>query len=292
MRDSELREPNEAVDSQPAAQAEPFKFDAPYREVTINATPGLAGDDAILVKYRIAKPSRAQEDRHQRLSAIRTEATGRNTLTRTSGAAAANQELFKQCARAVQGLDFEDDSNPLDWVELTKERLAKLLERFSDHASAAIDALYEGTCVARQEPAELKADPEQPKVKVLRFQTGARWFDLLIGDRHNPTHKVSFQIERPSDKAWRTLDDSRGLNDTEVKGRESIARTITNRAAFREFLKAALVDVEGATVGGRTFAEVRHSPSSRNEWVDAIDGLWCVEIVMAFEAACRASAQD
>ena len=277
-------------DAKSAAQAAPFAFDAPHREVTINATPDRTGEEAILVKYRLAKPTKAQDAQHQRLSAIRTEATGRNTLTRTSGTAAANQELFKQCAKAVHGLDFEDGSNPLDWVELTPERMKKLFDYYSDHATAAIDALYEGTCIARQESSALKGEPDQPKV--LRFQTGPRWYDLLIGNRHAPAHTVSFQLGRPTEKAWKALDDSRALNDTEVKGKESVGRTVTNRAAFREFLKAAVEDVEGAMVGGRTFAEVKASPRTRDEWIDEIDGLWCVEIVIAFEAACRASAQD
>lgn len=277
--------PASAGDSKGAAQAAPvFDFAAPYRDVRINARP--TADKPLWVTYRLAKPTKEQDKEHQRLSAS-LQTYFADSIRSSSSAETANQRLFEDTVRAVKGVDFGDGSNPAEFVELTPDRLQKLLSFASSHPTAAINGYYQGQCVPREENS---ADGD-----TFKFDNGERWFDLRIGSEREPVAVVGFKAGKPSAAVLQALQVDKRLLDMKTgKGKNrAVSQTITiNRTAYRQFLKAVVVEIEGGVTGTQTWSQVVNDTRARDAFFDQIDGLWCLEIGMAIEAEYDASLSD
>lgn len=277
-----LNSPVSAGDSNGAAQAAPvFDFAAPFRDVRINARP--TADEPLWVTYRLAKPTKEQDREHQRLSAS-LHTYFNDSIRSSSNLVAANQWLFAQTVRAVQGVDFGDGSDPHSFVDLTSARLEALLSFAGSHPNVAINGYYQGQCTPREELAD-----------ALRFGSDELRFDLRIGPASAPVAVVVFKASKSSFTAFQTLQADKQVTDMKPgKGKSrTVSQTIVvNRVAYRNFLKAVVVEIEGATAGGQTWADVVNNERARNAFFDAIDGLWCVEVGMAIEAEYDASLSD
>ncbi len=277
--------PASAGDSTGAAQAASkaaFDFAAPYRDVRINATPNA--DTPLWIWYRLNQPTRQQQKDYQNKNVAKNTYVGNSVRTQDGGSVESAALLFRDIASAVRYFDFEDGSDPQQFVALTPERLAALMKVFSFHASAAIAALYQGKCV----PVEARSK------NVLKISQITQEFTLRIGGESEPTALVSIKARNPSESAWRNLQLDRHFTDTsQNKGGKGqvVQKTIVNRVAYAEFLKDVVIEMD-ATVKGKALADTGADVAARSDWFNGIDLEWAYIIGSAIESAVATNLSD
>src|SRR5262245_7840139 len=205
-----------------------YAFDADFISVPINARP--SAENPVIVYHKLRKPTLGELiERENQIKYELVEISSREDEIQTEDESA-NARLWDKIAVAVKGYRGAED-----WRDLTDEDKAGMR---SGHKSAAIRALYAGTCEVEGDEDGISIGADTWTVKQ----------SITHGGRKDPPEFVVRHILREPTEAERVKFKRSASSTSYVKGAKTPqVRIKTNLRAFVELYDALIQRIEGAT---------------------------------------------
>lgn len=241
--------------------------------------------EPLFVFHRLNRPTAAQMVEHQNAQTSETVAAGGsgNAQQINTASTKGDELLWQGISAAVKGYDFEDGKSWEVWRILDDDSRALIPPQ---HRIMAINAYYQGECSLVGE--------EQPDDGQRRFRVGSPTlhFILKIGNPDKPDYEVDFYLKRSEETARKKFEREKSKLIIVGSGRAARTQSKLYYKAFSEYLATIIENIERATVNGQVFSAIKSDPKKRAAWLAAIDPLWALEVVNAYNKAHAASLSD